>query len=463
MKTRKINLKIIAILAAAFTIFATSCDIDEGINNSPNAVNEEAVKSVEGVYALTIGMQSCIADFYSADRSRIGSIWCWQMCAPPGLGRPQPTGWNNYQMTQDGPTDDMWKNNAYRGIRISTDVINYTPDLTFGDNNTQIQNSILGMAKTYRALWFGELAALYGSIPIDINGLEPPQLVDQQAAYAEVQNLLDQALTHFSDAAAYGRDLNFGGDGTAWTEVIHSLKARYYLHVGNYTDAMTQANMGISSADNTLYAIYSDNAGEFSPWGHWTLTEAGEPIRVEKYFMDMLKSEADDNRIEEYFLPNAEGEYWGYAVRNAAEADTHETNADYTAHLKKYGAYADNFPLISYEENILIKAECMALADDLPGAATQVNMIRTMAGLPDYTPGTKEETIAEILKQKYLELFLEAQCYHDMRRTGSLPDDNIPKRWIYPESEINANPNVPADDDNLVRWILNVKYGGVLE
>ena len=62
----------------------------------------------------------------------------------------------------------------------------------------------------------------------------------------------------------------------------------------------------------------------------------------------------------------------------------------------------------------------------------------------------------KILKQKTLQLFLEGQAYHDMRRTGTMPElvkgKNV--RWMYPQSEKNSNPWVPADDDALVKDLL---------
>lgn len=433
-------------LILMFGIF--SCEIDKSLNNSPNAINESKVKSVDGINGLVIALQVASGDFYSGDRSRIASMWTRQMCAPSGLGRPQPVSWNTYQFQTDGFVDDMWKL-GYRGVRIANDMINYTPLVTFGDNDTPIKNTYLGMAKTYKALLFGELAAFYGSIPISITGLDSPLFATQTEAYAEVQKLLDEALTHFADCAALTRDLNYKGDGAKWTKAVHSLKSRYYLHAMDYTKAASEAALGLSEAGTDLFGIYNDAAGEYSPWGHWTLTEAGEPIRVEKTFMDLLKAEAGDKRIAEYFNPNDAGNYVGFAYFNKTGADSTELDPAYSAHLKKYGAYADDFPLMTYNETILILAESQARTNQNGPATTNLNLIRNNAGLGNYS-GT--DLTGEILKQKFLTLFLEGQSYTDMRRTKTLPNSAMPMRFIYPLSEFNANPNVPLNSDNLVIW-----------
>lgn len=439
-------------LFAMIAISISSCDIDDSINQSPNAINESNVKTATGIKGLLISMQVAAGDFYSGDRSRIASMWSRQMCAPPGLGRPQPVSWNSYQMQTDGFVDDMWKL-GYRGVRIANDIINYSPEVTFGANNQALQNTFIGIAKVYKALFLGELAAFYGSIPVDIQGLQAPIFVSQAQAYDKVQQLLTEAIGHFANTAGVPQDLNFGGDGAKWTKVAHSLKARYYLHAMNYQKAADEAALGIDAPNLVLLGIYNEAAGEYSVWGHWALTEVGEPIRATHSFVRALKAEAGDKRLSEYFNPNSDGNYVGYAYFNEPGITPTDDEKDITklVSLKKYGKYADDFPLISYQETVLILAEALARTSREGEAVIRLNIIRNAAGLTDFS-GSGEALIDEILNQKYLQLFLEGQAYTDMRRTGKKPAANLPMRFIYPITEKNANPNVPADSDGLVMW-----------
>ena len=445
-------------LIAFIGLALSSCTIDENLNNSPNAINEAKVKSVDGLRGLIVGLQVAVADFYSGDRSRINSVIVYQMCSPAGLGRPQPNAWNNIGWNEtdntainwetDGPTDDNWKI-AYRGNKIADDIIKYAPDVDFGSD--AIRNSFLGIAKTYKALLLGELAAMYGSIPISITGLEDPSFVDFATAMAKVQTLLSESLTHFAAAGAVKQDLNFGGDGPKWIAAVNSLRARYYLISKDYANALTATNSGMTAG--SLNGIYTDNANEWSPWGHWTLSEAGEPLRGEKTFVDLLKAEAGDKRLEEYFIPNDGANYWGFAA-HGQKGDSNETKLSSLVSMKKYGAYGDDFPLISANENLLIQAECMARAGNAAGAVTNVNVIRKAAGLANFSGSTPAAIITEVLKQKYLTLFLEGQSFYDARRVGVLPSATSPKRWVYPKSEKNANPNTPADNNSLIQGAL---------
>lgn len=437
----------------------SGCDLTS-INQSPNAIPADDIKTAAGQYALLIGLQTTVADFYSSDRSRMTSIFTWQMCAPPGLGRPQPVQWNGYLMQPDGPIDDCWKA-GYHTNTVADAILANAGSVTYGKgaSDPQVINTILGMAYTYKALAFGELACLYGSIPIDISGLDAPPFATQQQAFDRTQALLDTAITRFnSGTASVASDLNFGGDKASWLGVAHSLKARYYLAVGDYQKALAEANQGIADPSGTVYGIYTTNSGEYSPWGHFSKDESGEPIRAEQTYIGLLQSEPGDSRLATYFHVNDSSRFSGYAAHiGEGESVTmgDDTFPTLGSTMNKYSGYGDPFPLISYEETVLIKAECEAQVGTLATAITDVNGIRSGAGLGPTAATTQAAVIAEILKQKDLQLFLEGVTYTDMRRTKTLPSSKVPVRFLYPVSEKNANPNVPADDPSLVNAIVH--------
>lgn len=465
------TLKNILIFTLLFGFILSSCEIDSSVNVDPNNIAEENVKTVDGIYSLLVALQVNAGDTYTRDRSRLFSMWSWQMCAPPGIARAQPVEWNEYFLTTDGPTDDYWVI-TYRGVKIANDIITYTPEVFKDGDNIKRGNAIIGIAKAYKAMLLAEAAATYGSIPIEIKGTEPPDFVDQQQAYAYVQTLLDEALAKFNEGTvAVNRDLNFQGNAAKWTAVVNSLKARYYMHIGDYTKAYAAAQSGIADATGSIYAFHSDNTGEHAQWGMWVLDEA-ETIRGDKYFVDLLKKEAGDKRLSTYFNPNSDGKYFGFAIHAASKypnpVDTNELKFANCVRMKKYSTYAEKFPLIRYEENVLIKAECEARGGKVADAVTNINIIRKQNGLSDFTGSNPQAVATEALTQKYLELYLEGQSWHDMRRVGALPDlvDEATRtnlRFLYPESEKNANPKLKLipDDKSLCKWLLNVKYGGL--
>ena len=468
MKNIKIRSFSSVVVLAALVVGSqlVSCSIDPNMNNSPNGISQESILTKTGQLALLVGLEaSSVGDYYSGDHSRIGSMWTWQMCAPPGLGRPQPTSWDSYLLTSDGPPDNLWKS-AYYAVKQANDIINNS-DAVFGSDLATTANTVVAMAEWYKALCLGETAALFGDAPImkDVtNPTAPPTYSTQADVYAEVQRLLSDAVTRFGNSAALKQDLNFKGDKASWLAACHSLKARYFLQIHDYANAYAEAAQGITSAAGSVFAFYdATTAGGYSPWGHWVNDESGNPLRAEKRYIDSLKSEAGDKRLATYFTANAPGGVFvGFAAHGEANADTNETNGLRAASLNKYSGYGDAFPYISYEEVTLIKAECEARGQGggVSAAVTDVNVIRAAAGLTAFASSDAAATLKEVLKQKWLQLFLEGQAYNDMRRTPEFPlwepIHNKNYRIIYPKSEVEVNPNVPADDDSRVSSLVGI-------
>jgi len=459
MKTKFFFSVIGLLVAISVVTFLSGCDKDlGGINNSPNAVSEANVKTIIGQQAVLVGLQSAIGDWYSGDRSRFMSIWTRQMCAPTGLGRPQPAAWNNYLLdrSKNSPNDYNWSQ-GYRAVKLANDVIYNAMDAGLAGSTL---NTFLGIAKFYKALILGDQAATYGDVPIETR-VDFPVYAKQSAVFAYTQTLLDEAIGHFkAGTETVAMDLPFKGNATNWIAACNSLKARHYLFALNYASAASSAAQGISAATGTVNAIYSLTAGEYSPWGHWTNTETGEPIRSNKYYVDMLKSEAGDKRLASFLsVRGGATSVIGFDIYGDLNGSADEKTPTKAAGLAKYGPYNAPFPLMSYEENLLIRAEAKARTGDTPGAITDLNTIRTTAGLTAKAAGDFASTaalITEILKQKYLQLFLEGQPYHDMRRVNKtdgtpLYRAGIPTRWLYVEAEITTNPNCPKGDSEQSR------------
>jgi len=465
MKTKSFFSVIGLLVAVSSVLFLSGCDKDlVDINNSPNAVSQANVKTIIGQQAVLVGLQSAIGDWYSGDRSRFMSIWTRQMCAPPGLGRPQPAAWNNYLLdrSKNSPNDYNWSQ-GYRAVKLANDIIYNAADAGLTGS---ILNKFLGIAKFYKALALGDHAAVYGDIPIETT-VSFPVYVKQSAALAFTQSLLDEAITHFRDAGAgtaIAQDLNFSGDvaqsGARWIAACNSLKARHYMFALDYAKAASAAAQGIAATTGTVNAIYTTTAGQYAPWGHWTNTETGEPIRSNKYYVNMLKSEAGDRRLATFLsVRGGAAAIVGHDIYADLGGTGDELTPTRAAGLNKYGPYNASFPLMSYEENLLLRAEARARTGDNSGAITDLNTIRTTAGLTAKTSGDFPNTaalISEIIKQKYLQLFLEGQAYHDMRRVNKtdgtpLYRAGIPTRWLYVEGEITTNPNCPKGDSEQSR------------
>jgi hypothetical protein len=110
-------------------------------------------------------------------------------------------------------------------------------------------------------------------------------------------------------------------------------------------------------------------------------------------------------------------------------------------------------------EQYLISAEAKAQLDDINGAATALNALRTRAGLPNTTAATKEAMLAAIAHERQTELFAEwGHRWMDLKRTnkatavlGAISNKQPFKagQLLYPipPTEITNDPNLQQNPE----------------
>jgi starch-binding outer membrane protein, SusD/RagB family len=463
-----------ASLAGSLSFGLNGCTIDSKINVSPNSVSANSIESPAGLSAVLVGSQTMTAEMYTTGRARLGSLWTWQtVISEQRSSRSQYFVWNTYDQSPTGANADVWAA-GYNAVKLCNDVLAAAPKV-FG-SQPALLNTYLGIANTLKAFNLAEIAACYGSAPIAIsltNPADPAPYVTQVQVYAEALRLLGEAQRNFDAVTAapagFNQDLNFKGNPAKWRAIVSSLRARYLLHTKDYAGALAAANSGVTSAADGLFAFYGTLDVEQSPWSFWLSREPNNPFCPDKSYVDAIKSEAGDKRIER-LAPgpmSTTNEVIGFALRQRypttrTDVTADERNGFKAAIIRLYAAPSEKFPMISADEVTLIKAEAAARTNAAATALQSVNAIRTAAGLTALaatdaravnTGGTGGLTplVREVLKQKYLQLFLEGQSYHDMRRTGTLPDapGRVPQRFVYPLTEVNNNPNAPADSPDL--------------
>lgn len=117
------------------------------------------------------------------------------------------------------------------------------------------------------------------------------------------------------------------------------------------------------------------------------------------------------------------------------------------------------WPLYLPGEITLIKAECLARANDLTGAVTELDKILTKkaagdvfgigADLPAYSgANTQGAILEEIYRNRCIELYMQGWKMEDLRRFGRSNSPNVEKNrnfYPYPFRERDNNPNTPQD------------------
>jgi hypothetical protein len=343
--------------------------------------------------------------------------------------------------------------------------------------------------KIHEAFLIGMASSLWGDLPYSQaggGGAQPESPVDkQEAIYASVQTLLDQAIAQLtaagspSDASILGdRDFSFGGDAAAWKRVAYSLKARFYMHWveaqgvastaaaantacgGNcVAKALAAAQNGINSASGDWNSVHSSAATEQN-WWYQFLNERSGYVASGALLVDSMKARGDNALLSVYFNGDPatmQGSKPGQSNTSAATVNTSSGGV----------AAADaGIQLITCAETQFIIAEALyrqgaAAAQVYSAINAGTHCLEARYGLPAgsvhvVTGLTGAALLHEIMMQKYFALFLNMETYNDYKRTcqpdiyhgvklGSpIQTDPIPARLLYGQSERQANSNLSA-------------------
>jgi hypothetical protein len=251
-------------------------------------------------------------------------------------------------------------------------------------------------------------------------------------------------------------DLVYGGNVDRWRRAAYSMKARFLLHLvekegtARYTQAITAANLGINEAPTTRAQAYHGQApGDFRTFHGNTLGDGNvwaqflnqrQDVVAGNVLVQLLK-DRNDPRLTEYFDPQGGPTVLGMN----AEAVLVGSGQAAVVNTATRRALTFRQPLVTWAETQLILAEAKFRTNDVTGATTHVNNVRTAMGLG--TLGTA--TLSDIMLEKYIAQFQNIDVWNDFKRT-CIPlvkpyqtNAEVPGRLPYGASERTANPNLP--------------------
>lgn len=427
----------IAIGALAPIAVAAGCG---GYITDPKAINNPNFPTSVTSSQLLVGTQVALTSQYTGNLARIITMWMRQFA---GTDR-QFTSLGLFVYAEDSFSGD-W-NQVYTGgglvdIRRLEAQVDAAGDKLFG-----------GIARVEDALASGFAADLWGDIPYSeaLLAAKPANLTPQLQVYASIQAKLDTAVTMLSAGTGTGpgaNDLFYGGSGTKWLRLAHTLKARNYLHVAEvdptaYAKALAEAKQGLQKGDDFTSYQSSGNPNEWNLWYQFTVVQRAGYISPDAYFINLLKSR-NDPRLTVYFAPATAG-----GPINGANPGTGGGTPPGVAELNPEGPGNPGYrqPIVTWAENQLIIAETAFRAGDLATALAAYNAERAAAG---FTTTATTLTLQEIMTEKYIALFQNIEVWNDYKRTclppipSAVPGTPIPERILYPTSELDTNPNIP--------------------
>jgi len=241
-----------------------------------------------------------------------------------------------------------------------------------------------------------------------------------------------------------------------WAQVAYSIQARLYLHIGNYTNAIASANLGIAGG-NADWLINHDDGDNWTDgimniyWNFMQWNRYGYLGADDAYLPQLLTNNLDP-RYDYYYYAGDPYDITPFAWYGGIFQNDH------------------SFPVITYYETQLIIAES-EMVDGTPNPAAALvalNNVRAywdarlddMWGADDYfLPylatdfATNADLLEAILTEKYISCYGQLESWNDMRRTDNYIDiplkagtTDYPKRLPVPQNEIDANKNATVID-----------------
>ncbi len=308
-----------------------------------------------------------------------------------------------------------------------------------------VKKQLLGEAKFLRAFFNFYMVNLYGDIPLitstdykenTLLTRSPKAKVYQQiiSDLLESQNLLSQSYLNGS-LLPYAAGTVERVRPTTWAAT--SLLARVYLYAGEWVNAEAQATTIINNS--TLFSLSTlNNAFLKASLGNneaiWQLqpVTSGTITNTQDGYYFMIPTTGPNNNslpgnniyLSDTLLKSFETNDQRKTIGNWVNSRTIGTVTYYYPYKYKASSAAgvtEYSMVLRLAEQYLIRSEARAQLNNIAGAQSDLNTIRTRAQLGSTTASDKNTLLSAILHERQVELFSElGHRWLDLKRTGNV-------------------------------------------
>ncbi|SEW37116.1 SusD family protein [Chitinophaga sp. YR573] len=373
-----------------------------------------------------------------------------------------------YSNTLNSQSNPSFWPSLYNTIFITNSVIEGLNNTT--SINEKLKTQLQGEAKFVRAFCYFYLVNLYGDVPIATSIDYKLNSVLPRSSRLEVYN---RVIEDLKDAQTLLNEFYTESDGITSHSTTDRLRptkgaatamlARTYLYMHDYKNAEDQATQIINDLQYDfsgigLNSVFLTNSRE----AIWQLqsVQIGWNTKDARLFVLPNTGPNADHPVylSGKFLNNFE-------VNDQRKINWIDSvsvdNVTYYYPFKYKNATLDA-PITEYEmvlrlgEQYLIRAEARGQQNNINGSQSDINIIRSRAGLPNTSADNKVSLLTVILHERQVELFTEwGHRWLDLNRTNStdtIMNEITPTKggiwnsnWsLYPIplSEIQANPSL---------------------
>ncbi len=417
--------------------------------NSCSLNNADEEDQLSTLSSLTTSSQINLATFASGESA-----------VYTGIITQQVSGINNYMLDVErynlSPIlfDNSWSL-FYRGILANLNTLT-----SIAQENEM--NKFEGIGKVLMANALGIATDLWGDIPYTESlqfeeTLEVPRYDSQELIYENIFILLNDGIELLTDNAEnYPRseDIFFEGEIDNWIRYANFLKLRYTLHLSGLNGIEETASM----LDNAMF----NSLGE-SLVLDYSLINVLNPryqiinndVRASQYLTNELSAN-NDPRLSFFYKKNIDNEFSGSGAGVMDESASLISDSIKLSQSKFiFGSFTEQLFIESevYYRKDMYDESMLALKEAIKSSLYDYDVFDDL-WFQEYTESL-ELSLETIMEEKHKALFLQTEVWNDWRRTGfpsleasqgNVTGNIIPRRFNYPQSEFNYNPeNVPTE------------------
>jgi len=340
---------------------------------------------------------------------------------------------------------DFRADNAFMDEEPYTEFDEFDADLTvmedqfFGPFYTALYKSILsannvidnskdatevGEAQFLRALAYFKLVRVFGAVPVNLSAT--PSATDESILIRQpVDNVYNNVIIPDLESAIAALDNSGLSSGRASKIAAQALLGKVYMQRGNFSSAephLAAVVNGSAAAGISLQENYADIFG------------VDNDLNSEIIFATQVSSSISD----EYGFSEFWSWYGGLDTKSltpldsdliaAFDASPGDLRRDVNIDTEKMaspkypqtGGPDHDWIELRLGDIILLYAETLNENGNTSAALTELNKIRTRAGLDDSNATTQEEVRQAIYDERRLELAFEGQRWFDLVRTGTV-------------------------------------------
>lgn len=420
---RSIYRWMVSVLIVAGLFLITSCNKLLDAGSPPNkVVTPQVYESDSLAQAALIGVYYKIMEAFGPLNGFMSRY--------PGLSADELDRWNTLDQDQPFllnsiPADDriIWVTwtNTYSFIYQCNDLVE---GLTGTNSITPtLRDQLLGEAYFLRAYNYFYLVNLYGDVPLVLSTdyKENSQIprTSVAAVYKQMLNDLQEAQDLLTDT--YVTTPDFPDVRVRVNRLaVKAFQARLYLYLGEWSKAATAATEVIQSG---AYQLETDLSKTFRYKSREAILQfmpvaAAYNTAEGSFFVPLLPTGRpaiilSDSLMKKIDLTDKR-RGWIRTITSGGK----QYNSPYKYTLNTSTPREEYNMVLRLAEQYCIRAEAFARLDQLPEAVSDLNTIRSRAGLPDLTNITSQsEALAAIEQERRIEFFAEwGHRWFDLKR-----------------------------------------------